>query len=141
MYLCAYLRVVCHFTDKVEKNYKVLMNNIVIVIILSVNMFSCSINKKNEICFSETNFEIVYQYLDNKIATQDLTFYTCGNYKIHLISKNEIKIRNNGGTVAIVRKESGIFSLAKLKSDNERQLKKANEIFCQLVAEAEKHDK
>jgi|GEM_PF-4397238 len=43
--------------------------------------------------------------------------------------------------MAIVRKERGIFSLAKFKSDNERQLKKANDFFCQLVAETEKHDK
>ena len=104
-------------------------------------MFSCSNNKKDESCFLETNFDVVYQYLNNKIALQELSFYTYDDCEIFLISDNEIKIMKNGWTMAVIRKEKGIFALAKLKSDNEKQLIKANEIFCQLVAEIEKYDK
>ena len=111
----------------------------IIIVILSSNMFLFSNNIKNENCFSETNFEIVYQYLNDKIVSQKLEFYTYDGYDIHLISENEIKIKNNGGTMAIIRKEKGILALAKLKSDNEKQLTKANNIFCELVAEVKKY--
>jgi len=111
----------------------------IIIVILSSNMFLFSNNIKNESCFSETNFEFVYQYLNDKIATQKLKFYAFADYEIHLINENEIKIKNNGGTMAIIRKEKGILALAKLKSDNEKQLTKANNIFCELVAEVKKN--
>ena len=107
------------------------------IIILSISMFSCFNNKKDESCFSENNFEKVYQYLNNEIAAQELSFYIHDEYEIHLFGETEIKIKQNGWTLAIIRKEKGIFALAKLKSDNEKQLMKANKIFCQLVAEIE----
>ena len=107
------------------------------IIILSISMFSCFNNKKDESCFSENNFEKVYQYLNNEITAQELSFYIHDEYEIHLFDKNEIKIKQNGWTLAIIRKEKGIFALAKLKSDNEKQLMKANKIFCQLVTEIE----
>jgi len=100
-------------------------------------MLSHPTDKEKKNCFSETNFETVYQYLDNKITTQELIFYAHGNYEIYLIRENEIKIKYRGWSMAIISKERGIFALAKSKSDNEKQLKKANEIFCQLVVETE----
>jgi len=91
---------------------------------------------KNEKCFSETNFEIVYQYFNNKVA-KELPFYTSNGYEVYLISETEIKIKKKGETIAIIRKEKGIFALAKSKSDNEKQLITANKLFCQLVEIAE----
>jgi len=100
-------------------------------------MFSCFNNKKDENCFSENNFEKVYQYINNEITAQELSFYIHDEYEIHLFDENEIKIKQNGWTLAIIRKEKGIFTLAKLKSDNEKQLIRANKIFCELIAKIE----
>ena len=111
------------------------------IIVLSISMFSCFNNKKDESCFSENNFEKVYQYLNNEITAQELSFYIHDEYEIHLFDENEIKIKQNGWTLAIIRKEKGIFALAKLKSDNEKQLMKTNKIFCQLVTEVDNWNK
>lgn len=107
----------------------------IIITIASTFLLFYTTPGKNENCFSETNFNIVYQYLNNKTTAQDLAFYQFNGYEIH-INDSVIRIKTDGWTEAVISKDGGISGLAKRQPDNDRQIKKANGIFCQLLAQA-----
>ena len=116
------------------------MINIKIIIILSIILFIHSLHitmaGTKTSCFSEANFEIVYAYVEKQVRQSDSGHYQMGDMELHLRGDNQIFLKKNNYTLAIIDRETGIYSLAKVLDDNNRLVKKANEIFCDLLSEA-----
>ena len=93
-------------------------------IILSICMFSCGDNNvKAENCFSEDDFNAVYQYINKIIIFKNQSFFKYSDdYDIYLISDKEIVIKKNGWTMAKIKQNEGIVALAMRKADNDKHL-------------------
>ena len=87
----------------------------------------------NNDCFSSANFDLVYHHIRKSIAKEKSAFYTCEKYQLHLGCAAEITIKQDGYTLAIISRETGIYSLAKVLSDNNRLVDVANELFCKVL--------
>ena len=85
-------------------------------------------------CFSETNFESVYKFLENEIKQGDKGFYVFEGNKLYVKEGMQIVIKEDSFTLAIIHKKQGVYSLAKVLSDNQHLVKKAHEIFCSILA-------
>ncbi len=108
-------------------------------------IFSCgnSVKEDNattETCFSVTNFDIVYQYIDVQIKKNNTSFYKYENYQIYLNDTTEISFKKDGYTLSKVIKGKGVVPLAKRKQDNNNVLKKTNGIFCEILLSAAQAD-
>ncbi len=93
---------------------------------------------KTENCFSSTNFDIIYLYINNHIKKKNNAFYKYGNYELYIIDATKISLKKNGYTLSSIVKERGVFSLAKRKEDHDPILKKTHQIFCELLISSEK---
>lgn len=89
--------------------------------------------EKTETCFSKTNFDSVYKYIDNQIKRSNTTFYKYENYELNIYDTSEIDLKKDGYTLSKVLKEKGIISLAKRKQDNDKIVKKTNQLFCKIL--------
>ena len=87
-------------------------------------------------CFSEANFEIVYAYVEKHVEESKQGPYSFDDIELNLVDGCRIYLKKNNYTIAIFDKEKGIYSMAKVLEDNKRLVKKANEIFCDLLSEA-----
>jgi hypothetical protein len=88
--------------------------------------------KKETNCFSKENFELVYQYINNQIKSNNINLYTIDEYKVSLEENpKRIRLKRNEYTVALIY-EKGIYSLNKSKKGNERGVIEANQVFCKL---------
>lgn len=96
----------------------------------NVKMFDI---EKTENCFSKTNFDRVYKYVDDQIKKNNSTFYKYEKYELYLNGRSEISFKKDGYTLSNAIKERGIFSLAKRKQDNDKILKETNQIFCKIL--------
>ena len=90
-------------------------------------------------CFSESNFDLVFQYLESKLISGGGS-YMYNKFKVSLTKEKTIIIHYNSTRIANISRVNGIAALAILKSDNKKQLAKANEIFCWLTIEAGRKD-
>ena len=88
----------------------------------------------NETCFSEINFDSVYQFILNKTQKNISKVYVYEGYEIVLQDNSEIAFKQNGYTLSTVNKDFGIFAFPKLSRDNERITLKTNQLFCELVS-------
>lgn len=87
-------------------------------------------------CFSATNFDLVYDYIRASIDKDNLSFYTHETYQLHLSCSAEITVKQNGYTLAVISRGKGIYSLAKVLSDNNKLVRTANRIFCEILEKA-----
>jgi hypothetical protein len=111
------------------------MKRITTIIILLINIFSCSDKEvKNKNCYSKTNYEIIHNYIQSEIETENLSYFTDNDYNIYLIDKNEIVINKKNSMIGKIIKDKGIISVAKNKSDNERLKIEMNNLFCELTS-------
>ncbi|UII31036.1 hypothetical protein LVD17_22345 [Fulvivirga ulvae] len=84
-------------------------------------------------CFSAANFDLVYRHIRENIDNDDLSYYTYGKYQLHPDGSAEIMVKENGYTLAIISRDKGIYSLAKVLSDNINLVGLANQIFCEVL--------
>lgn len=95
---------------------------------------------KTASCFSEENFDIVYQYLEDQMKKEEVKKYPFDTYVLNIADNGqglEIRMKRDDYSLAIISKERGIYSLAKRLKDNNRLVHKANEIFCKILSLAE----
>ena len=92
-----------------------------------------------ETCFSKSNFDTVYKFIDTKIKNE-IAFYEFENYTICLKNNTEIWFLKKGYSKGKITKEKGVFSLAIWQKDNDRIVKEINELFCKILSET-KNDK
>ena len=86
-----------------------------------------------EKCFSVASFDIVYNHINVQIKSSNAAFYKYDNYELYLTDASTISFKQNGYTLSCINKVKGIYSLAKIKKDNDRILMKTNQIFCKLL--------
>ena len=91
-----------------------------------------------ESCYSEENFETVYKFVEDQIKKSEENFYSFKSCQLFLMDGEVIAIKQKNWTESIIHREKGIYSLAKELKANQRHVKKAHEIFCELVALQEK---
>ena len=84
-------------------------------------------------CYSEANFETVYKFVDDQIKKGEEDFYSFQAHQLFLIDGEMIAIKQKNWTQSIIHREKGIYSLAKEFKANHKYVKKAHEIFCELV--------
>lgn len=89
---------------------------------------------KND-CFSATNFNLVYQYISESMQQDSSAYYRYEKYQLHPGCAAEIAVKQDGYTLAIISRERGIYSLAKVLSDNNRLVSIANEMFCNILSQ------
>lgn len=87
----------------------------------------------NHTCCSEANFETVYKFVEDQIKKGEEDFYSFQAYQLFLIDGEMIAIRQKNWTQSIIHREKGIYSLTKEFKANQKYVKKAHEIFCELV--------
>ena len=87
----------------------------------------------NIACFSETNFESVYKFLESEIKQGDRGFYVFEGNELYVKEGMQIVIKEDSFTLAIIHKKRGVYSLAKILSDNQNLVKKAHNIFCGIL--------
>ena len=78
-------------------------------------------------CFSEANFESVYKFLENKIKQGG--FHVFEGNELYVKEGMQIVIKEENYTLAIIHKEHGIYSLAKVLTDNQHLLKRPTRYF------------
>lgn len=112
------------------------MRRYLVIIILSLFLFSCSKKKNhNKNCFSNTNYELVYKYIKNEIEIRQQSHFENNEYDLYLIDKNEIKVYKEKTLIGNIRNDKGIFSIAIYKSNNEKLTIEMNNLFCSLISE------
>lgn len=84
------------------------------------------------------NFDNVYNYIENQIKKDNMSFYPYHNYELHLIGNSEIILKKEGYTLSKITKEKGIFSLPKREKDNVEMVKKTNQLFLEILVLAGK---
>ena len=89
--------------------------------------------KNNELCFSKTNFDNVFRFIQMKTEINKTKGYMHGDWEIVVSERSELFFKKNGYSLSKVNRELGIFSFPKLSSDNERIRLKTNQLFCELV--------
>lgn len=89
-------------------------------------------------CFSPINFEVVYNFLEQAASAEAATYIQYKEYEIHIGVPASLSFRDNGYTLARIDKNRAVFSLAKRQKDGEQIVKKVNQIFCELLAAANK---
>ncbi|HEX8016190.1 MAG TPA: hypothetical protein VF465_13230 [Flavobacterium sp.] len=89
--------------------------------------------KNNQLCFSKTNFDSVYQFILIKTQHNKTKEYIHGDWEIVVSDSSELLFKKKGYSLSKVNREWGIFSLQKLGPDNERITLKTNLLFCELV--------
>lgn len=114
------------------------MKTLTTIILLSLTSLGSGTVEKNENCFSETNFDTVYQYIDAQIKESDESFYQHGKYELWLSDASEISLKKEGYTLSKIVRKKGIFSLAKSKKPNAKSTQKTHRIFCELLLMVEK---
>lgn len=92
----------------------------------------------NHTCYSEANFETVYKFVEDQIKKSEEDFYSFKSCQLFLMDGEVIAIRQKNWTQSMIHTERGIYSLAKELNANQRHVKKAHEIFCELVVLQEK---
>lgn len=119
---------------------KIILSVLLIIITSSVKYDQPTTMNKEVSCFSETNFDIVYRYLQEQIRKADKNYYVHGNRALYVLNSpetygKEIILTDKGYTytLAAINKEKGIFALAKMLEDNKRLVQEANQIFCEIL--------
>jgi hypothetical protein len=97
---------------------------------MSNNMKS---EKNNELCFSKTHFDSVYDFILMKTQQNKTKEYIHGDWEIVVSDSSELFFKKKGYSLSKVNRESGIFSFPKLDPDNERITLKTNQLFCELI--------
>jgi hypothetical protein len=92
-----------------------------------------------ESCFSETDFSIVYNYIEGQIDKGNKGFYEFDDYELYLKDPAEITLKQKGYTLARIIRGEGIFSLAIMQRDNERIVKKSGLIFHRILTNAKEN--
>ena len=87
-------------------------------------------------CFSAANFDLVYDHIRESISQGNLGFYTHQTYQLHPGCSAEIAVKQDGYTLAIISRGKGVYSLAKVLSDNHKLVSTANRIFCEVLEKA-----
>ncbi|WP_445455161.1 hypothetical protein [Flavobacterium sp. HNIBRBA15423] len=99
-------------------------------------------------CFSRINFDIVYNYIEEQIKTNNTKYYIYDNskkyksayYELYLKDTTTIYIKNNESRpLAVISKEKGIHSL--VIWGNKRMVNKSHQMFCDVLSEAIKNKK
>lgn len=85
------------------------------------------------------NFDNVYNYIENQIKKNDMSFYPYHNYELHLIDNSEIIVKKEGYTLSKITKEKGIFALPKREKDSVEMIKKTNQLFLEILVLAGKN--
>lgn len=85
-------------------------------------------------CFSKENFDQVYSFIKAQMKEREYLLYQ--SYEWHLTDEKSIVMKKDNYSLAIIDREKGIYSLAKILSDNQNLVRKANASFCELVEEA-----
>jgi hypothetical protein len=116
------------------------MKIIFITISILASFMEC--NSKNDQqqnnCFSEENFQKVYEYVNEQINKAETEFISFSGYDIYLdFEKTRIlvKEKEKNYTLSIIEK-TDIYSLIKSAKGNERMVKTAHKLFCELLANA-----
>ena len=126
------------YGQNMQNRYKMLYISILAIIVLTTAIFIL-FRFKNEPeiqnCISESNFDMVYQYIKAKLTSED-DFLVYENCNISLTEEEVIIISKNGWKIAKIFRSRGIVATAMLQSDNQKQLRIANEIFCRLLVDA-----
>lgn len=89
--------------------------------------------KNNELCFSKTNFDNVFRFIQMKTESNKTKGYIHGDWEIVVSDNSELFFKKNGYSLSKVNRELEIFPFPKLSSDNERIILKTNQLFCELV--------
>ena len=89
-------------------------------------------------CFSPTNFDVVYNFVEQAARADAAAYIQYKEYEIHIGEPASLSFRDNGYTLARIDKNRAVFSLAKRQKDGEQIVKKVNQIFCELLAAANK---
>ncbi|GAA0890675.1 hypothetical protein GCM10009122_03540 [Fulvivirga kasyanovii] len=87
-------------------------------------------------CFSGANFDLVYDHIRKSISQGNLGFYTHETYQLHPGCSAEIAVKQDGYTLTVISRGKGIYSLAKVLSDNNKLVSTANRIFCEVLEKA-----
>lgn len=111
------------------------MKRKLIIIILNIFIFSCSEKKvESKNCFSNANYVILDKYIQNKIETEQLSYFKSNGYKLFLTEKNEIIIHKKSKLIGKIIKNKGAVSIIKYKPNNEKLTVEMNNLFCKLLS-------
>ncbi len=84
-------------------------------------------------CFSEINLSIVHSWIKEHSRKDNKPFIEFDGYELYAETDMIIIVKEKGYTLARITKENGIYSLAILKSSNDRIVKKTGRIFCRIL--------
>jgi len=117
------------------KTYKLFFITVIIFISGALSQIqSKNMEKsKSHSCHNVENFDKVYSYLKKEITEGNTHFYIHKGYEFYLIDNQRIDLRKSNYTLAVIDKDKGIYALAKNKSDNNRNKRKADKLFCELL--------
>lgn len=70
--------------------------------------------KNNELCFSKTNFDNVFRFIQMKTQSNKTKGYIHGDWEIVVSDNSELFKKKNGYSLSKVSRELGIFFFSKI---------------------------